>query len=187
MAKFQPPAELDFSRPEEWDHWKCRFSRFRVPTKLADDAASVQVNTFLYALDPGAEDIFDKELVFSDDADRADYDKVIEVFDAYFTPAVNVIHERTLFSRLRQLPGESLTSFSSRLHAAADKCKFDKKDKWIHDHLVAHMSDSEVSKELQQLDPSKLNLAAVLAKGRQQEFLDSQLATQRPGISSTPL
>ena len=183
MAKFQPPAQLDFSHPEEWDHWKRRFTRFRIATKLADEDPPIQVNTLLYALGPHADDVFDRELEFSDPADKDDYDKVVKAFDAYFTPSVNVIHERTLFARLRQTPGESLTSFSSRLHAAADRCQFDKKDERIRDHLVAHMTDSDVSKDLQLQDSAKLKLADVLAKGRQQESLTSQLATQRPGIS----
>ena len=180
MAKFQPPEALDFSKPESWQSWKRRFSRFRIATKLAQEDAPVQIATLIYSLGPSAEDVFENELIFTTDAHREDYDEVLKSFDAYFTPSVNIIHERTLFSRLRQLPGESLTSFSSRLHVAAEKCSFDKKPERIRDHLVAHMTDLEVSKKLQLKDAQNLTLADVLSAGRQHEIVETQLATQRP-------
>ena len=93
---------------------------------------------------------------------------------------MNIIHEWTLFSRLQQLPGESLTSFSSRLHAGAEKCSFDKKPEHIRDHLGAHMTDLEVSKKLQLKDAQNLTLADVLSARRQHEIVETQLATQRP-------
>ena len=56
----------------------------------------------------------------SDDADKEDYDKVTEAFDSDFPPVENVFHERTLFARMRQNPGETVASFSARLHEAAN-------------------------------------------------------------------
>ena len=135
MAKFQPPEAIDFSRPESWQSRKRRFSRFRIATKLAKDDASVQIATLIYSLGPSAEDVFKNELVFEDDARREDYNEVLKSFDTYFTPSVHIIHKGTLFSRLHQLPGESLISFSSRLHAAAENCSFDKKPERIRDYL----------------------------------------------------
>ena len=158
MAKFQPPEALDFSKPESWQSWKRRFSRFRIATKLAQEDAHVQIATLIYSLGPSAKDVFENELIFATDAHREDYDEVLKSFDAYFTPSVNIIHERTLFSRLRQLPGESLNSFSSHLHAAAEKCSFDKKPEGIRDPIVAHMTDLEVSKKLQLKDAQNLTL-----------------------------
>ena len=180
MAKFQLPEALDFSKPESWQSWKRHFSKFCITTKLAQEDAPVQIATLIYSLGPSAEDVFENELIFTTDTHREDYDEVLKSFDAYFTPSVNIIHERTLFSRLRQLLGESLTSFSSRLHAAAEKCSFDKKPERIRDHLVAHMTDLEVSKKLQLKDAQNLTLADVLSASRQHEIVETQLATQWP-------
>ena len=148
MAKFAPPEQLDFSRPEEWTRWHRRFAQFRTATKLATEADEVQITTLLYALGPSADDVFEHELIFASDADKGDYKKVVDAFSAYFAPAENTIHERAQFARMRQLPGETVATFSSRLHAAAAKCKFDRATERICDHLVAHMSNLEVSKEL---------------------------------------
>ena len=180
MAKFSPPADMDFSTPEAWPQWKSRFSRFRVATKMNTESSAVQIATLLYSLGPSADGVFERELTFADDADRGDFDKVLAAFDAYFSPAVNVIHERTQFTRLRQLPGESICSFSSRILTSATKCQFATASENIRDHLIAHMRNMEVSKELQKADFLKLTLADVLQAAKVAETLDTQLAEQRP-------
>ena len=180
MAKFAPPEALDFSQPEKWPQWKSRFSRFRTATKLAKEDPDVQVSTLLYSLGPSADAVFERELVFAADEERNDYDKVLAAFEKYFSPVENIVHERTQFARLRQNPGESITSFSSRLHDAASKCRYDKPQEQIRDHLIAHMTNTDVSKELQKKDFSSLTLADVLKAAKSAEYLDAQMATQRP-------
>eukprot|EP00117_Sycon_ciliatum_P040397 scpid36764/ scgid3433/ len=179
MAKFQPPESFDFSAPENWPRWKSRFSRFQIATKLSSESAEVQISTLIYSLGPTADDIFQRELSFAQDSDKDDFDKVVDAFDKYFAPADNVIHERTQFARLRQLPGESIATFSSRLHSVAARCRFDKPSERIRDHLVAHMADSEVSKAMQKKDIGSLTLADVLKEAKAAETLEIQLATQR--------
>ncbi|XP_065192543.1 uncharacterized protein K02A2.6-like [Sycon ciliatum] len=179
MAKFQPPESFDFSAPENWPRWKSRFTRFQIATKLSSESADVQISTLIYSLGPTADDIFQRELSFAQDSDKDDFDKVVDAFDKYFAPADNVIHERTQFARLRQLPGESVATFSSRLHSVAARCRFDKPSERIRDHLVAHMADSEVSKAMQKKDIGSLTLADVLKEAKAAETLEIQLATQR--------
>ena len=95
LAKFSPPVEMDFSTREAWPQWKTRFSRFLVATKTNTESDAVQIATLLYSLGPSADGVFERELTFADGADRDDFDNVLSAFDAYFSPAVNVIHERT--------------------------------------------------------------------------------------------
>ena len=109
MAKFQHLEALDFSWPEDWQCWKRRFSRFRVAMKLATEDLAIQIATLIYSLGPSTEDVFDNELLFTNDTQSVDYDKAVR-FDSYFNRAVNVIHERTLF--FRPLPPASQVNHS---------------------------------------------------------------------------
>ncbi|MEM7562738.1 MAG: hypothetical protein AAF353_06775 [Pseudomonadota bacterium] len=151
MARFAPPSEFDFSSPELWPHRKSCFARFRSATKLSAESDLSQVSTLLYSMGPAADPIYENELPFSDQADREKFDKVLEAFDNYFSPAENAIHERTVFTQMRQKPGEAISSFSSELHKQATKCRFDKAPENICNHLIAHMANNEVSRELQKL------------------------------------
>ena len=81
-AKFAPPKELDFTQPSVWPQWKSRFARFRATTKLNKDDPECQISSLLYAMGPTSDAAFDRELMFSDDADKEYYDKVIEAFDS---------------------------------------------------------------------------------------------------------
>ena len=78
MAKFSPPADMDFSTPEAWPHWISRLSRFRVATKMNTESSAVQIATLLYSLGPSADGVFERELTFGDGADRDDFDKVLQ-------------------------------------------------------------------------------------------------------------
>ena len=179
MAKFQPPESFDFSAPENWPRWKSRFTRFQIATKLSSDPAEVQISTLIYSLGPTADDIFQRELSFAQDSEKDDFDKVVNAFDKYFAPADHVIHERTQFAHLRQLPDESVATFSSQLHSVAARCRLEKPSGRIRDHLIAHMADSEVSKAMQKKDIGSLTLADVLKEAKAAETLEIQLATQR--------
>ena len=128
--------------------------------------------------------MFEHELTFTDGADRDDVDKVLAAFDAYFSPAVNVIHERTQFAHMCQLLGESIRLVSSRLHTAAMKCQFAAQSENIRDHLIAHMNDVNMSTELQKADFPKLTPADVLKAVEAADTLDSQLAEQWRGRAS---
>ena len=147
-AKFPVPAPFDFSTPEAWPLLKTRFERFSSLSKLDEADGQHQVDTLVYSM--GAESLTAD--------DKKKLDKVLEAFDKYFRPGVNVIHQRTLFERSVQNPGESMEEYVRRLRAAANHCAFDKPDERIRDRLVAHMTNREVSKKLQLEDHAQLTL-----------------------------
>ena len=89
------------------------------------------------------------------------------------------------FARLRQLSGQSITSFSSHLHTADAKCQLDKPSEHIRDHLIAHMQALEGSKKLQKEDVTKPTLAIVLKDENSAKALDAQFAAQRPLEAAT--
>ena len=140
------------------------------------------MSTLLYTMGPQAESVMD-QLQFDADADKAKWTPVVEKLDAYFQPTINVIHQRCLFEKLVQEPGQTVEEFVSLLHATAKYCQFDKAEERIRDRLVAHMLSREVSKTLQLMDHSKLTLAEAVLKARQNEQLTRELQQQRSASS----
>eukprot|EP00117_Sycon_ciliatum_P009825 scpid45789/ scgid11968/ Uncharacterized protein K02A2.6 len=177
-AKFPLPDSFDFSSPQSWPQWTKRFERFRSLSKLDQDDETRQISTLLYTMGAEADNIFDA-LPLTDDT-RKKYDSVTAALDKYFTPAVNVIHQRTIFEQTTQHPGESVEEFVRRLRAAAKYCAFDKPDERIRDRFVAHMTDRAVSKQLQLKDHTSLTLADAIASARKTESVNKELALQAP-------
>ena len=52
-----PPEQFAFSHPQEWPKWIRRFERFRSAAGLETKAEEVQVNTLMYTMGGGADDI----------------------------------------------------------------------------------------------------------------------------------
>ena len=48
--QLQMPQLFDFSTPDEWSHWKCRFEQFRYASGLAQESGQRQVSTLLCCL-----------------------------------------------------------------------------------------------------------------------------------------
>ena len=53
--RLDPPASFDFTRPDEWPRWKCRFQQFQVASGLASESKERQVSTLLYCMGEAAE------------------------------------------------------------------------------------------------------------------------------------
>ena len=176
MANFKPPDGFDFSSPESWPVWKSRFERYRSLSKLDEADESRQVSTLLYSMGAEAETIF--AALDLDDEDRKKWSSVTEALNNYFQPSVNVIHQRTIFERCVQETGEKVEEFVRRLRAAAKYCEFKDIDERIRDRLVAHMTNREVSKELQLISHDRLTLAHAILKARQNEQVTREVLEQ---------
>jgi hypothetical protein len=98
---FKPPSTFDFGKPELWKEWIDRFKGFRLAAKLTKETKEIQINSLLYSMGPEAEKV-NCQLRFDAEGDSNKCDKVVEKLNAYFTPQMNVIHERCVFN---QSPG----------------------------------------------------------------------------------
>ena len=58
------------------------------------------------------------------DADRKEYDKILEKFDAFFKVRKNTIFERARFNKRNQLEGESAESYITALYELAENCDY---------------------------------------------------------------
>ena len=178
MASFQvsTPATFNFSQPEEWTKWIKRFERFRQASELGKKAGERQVNTLLYTMGEGAEDIFQSFNLSEEYAKN--YDVVVERFQRHFVSRRNINFERAKFNSHKQEDGETADSFITSLYGLAEHCAFGQlHDKLIRDHIVVGIRDTDLSKKLQ-LDP-ELNLQKAVNALRQRETVKKQQATIR--------
>ena len=125
---------------------------------------------------PEAETVFNT-FKFNAIADKTNFDIVVKLYDDYFAPRKNVIHERAMFYFRNQKQGEAAELFIRTLYEMAEKCEFgDQKEDHIRDRIVTGLSDNELSRELQLNSDLNLNTAVQLVKER--ETVKSQLMAQ---------
>jgi len=181
-VRLQPPDPFNFRNPDDWPRWKRRFQQFRDASGLSEGPAQKQVSTFLYCLGEEAESVLAS--TNATEADRADYTRVLEKFDAFFKVRKNVIYERARFNRRTQQSGETAEQFIMTLYDLAEHCEYgDMKDEMIRDRLVVGIRDSALSEKLQ-LD-SVLTLESAKKAIRQREAVREQQQTLKHGDSTT--
>ena len=183
MAKFPPPANFDFSRPNEWPEWRARFERFRIATRLDQEDGVVQVSSLIYAMGREADKIFSAfnfaAVAEGENDPRDDFDIVLGKFDEHFVPKRNVIHERAKFYNRSQQAGESVEEFLRSLRELAATCDFrDREEESIRDRIVLGLQDSDVSQKLQL--EAELDLKSAVDTARHYELVKAQIKDQRP-------
>lgn len=174
MSRIKPPTEFDFQKPSTWPEWRKRFDRYVLASKLNAEAKEVQISTLVYSMGSEAEKIFG---TFETTADTT-LAEVLEKYDNYFNPRVNVIHERAVFHSRQQGSSETVESYLRALYDLAEHCAFDKKEETIRDRLVVGLRDRELSEKLQL--QAELTLADAVKQARQHEQVKHQLQEQRP-------
>ena len=158
MPKFNSPVNFSFV-PEQWSGWKERFARYRIATELHKKDGDIQVNSLIYAMGDEAEKVY-KGFKFAAEADKNDYDKVLQKFDDHFNPKKYVIHQRVCFYQRVQNAGETAEAFIRDLYSLAEKCDFGtSRDDNIRDKIVVGILDKEVSQKLQMEDKLTLEIA----------------------------
>ena len=116
-------------------------------------------------------------LPFDTATHKTNYKKVIEKFDSYFMPKVNVIHERAKFHSRVQQHGETVETYIRVLYELAKNCEFAaNKDDMIRDRLVVGISDKDCSQKLQWR--ISLTLEEAITMVRDCELVKEQLQQQ---------
>ena len=179
---FKPPQNFNFNEPIQWPAWKERFSRFRIATELDKKTGIIQVSSLLYAMGGEADKLF-SQFTFTNDAEKENYDIVLEKFNEHFVPARNVIHERATFHKRNQKVGETIEQYVRCLYILSEHADFPDRNETIRDRLVLGVLDQELSEKLQ-LEPD-LTLNNAITKARQSERVKTELELQRSSAKST--
>ena len=183
MAKIRGPDPFDFADPTTWTVWKRRFLRYKTASELNKKDNDVQIDTLIYTMGAEAEAI-SSTFTYAPPANNYDESKdfvvVLRKFDEHFVPKRNTIHERAKFNTRIQQPEESVEQFVRALYTLSEHCQFENKDNAIRDRIVIGLTDSRVSKELQEVGDT-LTCAKAIEKARNTELVannDAQKATQ---------
>ena len=179
MGKFSPPDPFDFGKPQLWPDWKQRWLRYHTATELGKKAQDVQISSLIYAMGQKAEGVYN---TFQPGAAAQTHATVLEQFDHYVVPRVNVIHERAKFHQRLQKPDESAEAFIRALFEIAQLCDFgENKDERVRDQLVVGTSDKTTSEKLQLEEQLTLERAIEICRTREQ--VKSQMAAQSASSS----
>ena len=174
---FKPPEPFDFLQAESWPAWRKRFERYSTATELCNKNFSVQVSSLIYAMGPTAEQIYES-FNFDERAEaRPTLKKVLDLFDAHFTPQKNIIHVRSIFYQRCQQPSETIEAFHRALYELSEHCNFPDKHEAIRDRFVLGVSSIELSEKLQL--ENNLTLDSAIKLARQYESVKKQVGEQR--------
>ena len=163
-----PPKQLNFNDPNDWQRWKKRFEHFRDASGLSAVAEQSQISTLLYSL---GDDVLLSTNITEEQLKK--YDDVLAKFAEHFKVRQNIIFERAKFNKRVQLDGESFEQYITAVYHLADTCNFGNlKEDLIRDRLVVGIRDQALSQQLQ-MDP-ELTLDKAKKRIRQKEAVQQQ-------------
>ena len=146
-------------------------------TELCNKNFAVQLSSLIYAMGPTAEQIYES-FEFDERADaNPTLKKVLDLFDAHFTPQKNIIHVRSIFYQRCQQPSETIEAFHRALYELSEHCNFPDKQEAIRDRFVLGVSSIELSEKLQL--ENNLTLDSAIKLARQYESVKKQVGEQR--------
>ncbi|TND00208.1 MAG: hypothetical protein FD120_2790 [Gammaproteobacteria bacterium] len=146
-----PPA-LDINDAalgELWKKWKHSWTMYALAAKLKDEDEDVQVAHLLTLIGRDANDVY---LTFTwatvDDAKKIAL--VLEKFDQYCSPRVNVPFERYKFRMRTQESGETFDRYVTALRQMASRCAFPAAaaDDFLRDQIIFGITDARVRERL---------------------------------------
>src|SRR5258705_4259312 len=103
---FPLPAQLNVSDKRSWPSWLDHFERYRIASGLSGRDEFTQVNTLMFCMGPGGEDILRAARLT--DEEKNSYKSVKEVFQRYFVGKRNIIYDRACFNKRAQEKGETI-------------------------------------------------------------------------------
>ena len=170
------PLKLDSSNlEEEWNFFSQKFSLFLLASGASTKSEQVRLAMLLNFIGDEALKVFNT-FSYTTEGDEKKLEIVMNKFKEYCTPRKNVVHERFLFWRLSQQPGESVDTFVTTLRLKAASCQFgDQTESMIRDRVVLGCADRLVQERM--LRDSDLTLQKALDVCRASEATRVQLKT----------
>ena len=168
------PLEIDaVSAATSWRRWKSAWIEFHVATDLIDTTERKRVSTLLSVIGQDAKDIWQNH-PWMDDENKYKVAPVLQMYENYCTPRINVPYERHTFHSRKQRPGEDVMSWYNDLRRIGTNCAFGDItiDEIYRDHLVSSVRDERVRHRL--LEQRELTLEKALDIIRSSEIKDEK-------------
>ena len=168
-----PSLEIKGNLSKDWKQWRQIWNAYEVVTKLRDKPSNLRVATFITWIGKEALEIHNG-LPFRTEDEKADINKVLELWETYCIGKTNIIYERYKFNNRSQEQSESIDAYMTALRALAETWEFaELKDSLIRDRIVCGVKDNAVRRKL--LQESGLTLKKCIEMCRAAEATAAQL------------
>lgn len=149
-----------------WDDWVERLENYLIALGIDNDAQKRAI--LLHMCGPSTHRDF-KTLTDTGN----DYKTAKTKLQEHFRPQVNVEYEKAKFRSMRQLAGESLAAYHTRLKQQATNCQFANGtlDNELKSHIIQTTTDNKLRRKGLR---ETLTLTQVLTEGRNNELSDLQ-------------
>ena len=167
---------------KEWKQWRQVWDAYEEVTDLRNKTSRLRVATFITCIGKEALEVHNG-LPFQNDEQKADINKVLELWANHCLGKTNIIYERYKFNNRSQEQPESIDNYVTALRALAETCDFGAlKDNLIRDRIVCGVRDNGVRRKL--LQESELTLSKCVDICRANEATTAQLKDM--AASQTP-
>ncbi|RLJ22808.1 hypothetical protein DJ031_00240, partial [bacterium endosymbiont of Escarpia laminata] len=132
-----------------WRLWKSAWIEYEVATDLDEKTQRKRASTLLSVIGQDAKDIWQNH-PWTDPAHRYEVEPVLQMYENYCTPRVNIPYETHIFHSRKQRAGEDVTTWYNELRRIGTNCAFDEitMDEIYRDHLVSSVIDERVRNQL---------------------------------------
>lgn len=164
FVKPPPPLELvanAASNKVAWESFDNLFEWYAEAAELQDQPPKVQVAVYMTSIGSQVAEIFRGfELT---EREKSNLQIVRRKFAEYFAPSGNEIYETFKFNNVKQMEGESIDEFVTRVKTQASKCNFGDccKSRTIRDRTIHGIISPQMREEL--LKKSRLTLEEAIA------------------------
>ena len=163
---------------KEWKQWRQIWDAYEEVTELRNKTSRLRVATFITCIGKEALEVHNG-LPFQSDEEKADINKVLELWANHCIGKTNIIYERYKFNNRLQEQTETIDTYITTLRALAETCEFGTlKDDLIHDRIICGVRDKGIRRKL--LQECGLTLSKCVDIYRANEGTAAQLKDMAP-------
>lgn len=185
-GSLRPPLSLDLKGSKDlhagWKNWKKSFLNYLEAAGLTATTVTDKrrVAILINLLGDDAMEIF-STFTYAEGKKAEVLNDVLEKFEEFCLPIVNVTMERFNFFQIEQKESENFESFVTNLRTAANTCQFEQqKESLIRDRIICGIRDSSLQRRL--LRESDITLEKVINMGRVHEVSERQMKQMQESI-----
>ena len=161
-----------------WKLWKEELEFYMLALGVKQDEDERRIAMLLSLAGPDSRQVF-TQFEFDEAAHKVIYKKVVEKFEQYCAPRVNLIYEIQMFITRKQQEGERFDSFVMAVKTLASTCELGAlKDTMIASVIIAGVRDRSLKEKM--IREVGVNLKKVIQMGRLRETTSFQMKIMHP-------
>jgi hypothetical protein len=128
---------------ENWRKFRSSWGNFEIAAGFSKKDDAVRVALLLSVIGEDSVELFET-FEWSDPADKAEIDPVLDKFEAYCKPKASELFETYRFLSRKQEQGEPIDANVTALRTLSEGCGFADKERRIRDQVVLGIRDDRV-------------------------------------------